>query len=212
MFKCSICLGPGPFCVCHQQIWRLLACVQVAWCHRCHYVQEFATRVSPCPAFAMAAPEMVQLLKWHGVGGSTEPSQRFLLGSVVTIAHISEGFRKIYALFGVLFTGLNNVAVYKYEVCMGDGWFKLITWKNGMQGLMRRIRPPINRQDAYNGEPRTRKHVRNISSSMPWRSTWDIARPSAINCFVWGNWPSLTWGGFHQLVWQNRCKALIAFK
>ena len=31
--------------------------------HRCHYVQEFATRVSPCPAFAMAAPEMVQLLK-----------------------------------------------------------------------------------------------------------------------------------------------------
>ena len=110
---------------------------------------------------------------------------------------------QIYALFGVLFTGLNDVAVYKYEVCMGDGWFKLITWKNGMQGLMRRIRPPINRQDAYNGEPRTRKHVRNISSSMPWRSTWDIGRPSAINCFVWGNWPSLTWGGFHQVVWQK---------
>ena len=119
MFKCSICLGPGPFCVCHQQIWRLLACAQVAWCHRCHYVQEFATRVSPCPAFAMAAPEMVQLLKWHGVGGSTEPSQRFLLGSVVTIAHISEGFRKIYALFGVLFTGLNNVAVYQNRQILG---------------------------------------------------------------------------------------------
>ena len=94
--------------------------------------------------------------------------------------------------FLVYFLQANNVAVYKYEVCMADGWFKLITWKNGMQGLMRRIRPPINRQDAYNGEPRTRKHVRNISSSMPWRSTWDIGRPSAINCFVWGNWPSLT--------------------
>ena len=119
---------------------------------------------------------------------------------------------QIYALFGVLFTGLNDVAVYKYEVCMGDGWFKLITWKNGMQGLMRRIRPPINRRDAYNGEPRTRKHVRNISSSMPSRSTWDIARPSAINCFVWGNWPSLTWGGFHQVVWQKSPKAVIAFK